>query len=70
MLLPTIAAALGGIVSLIFQMHMVVLTWKIHVKYRNDAIMAFLTRRRSVIYRKLKYVRQRRLLRKKRRFWV
>ena len=70
MLLPTIAAALGWIVSLIFHMHMVVLTWKIHFKYRNDAIVAFLMRRRSVIYRKLKYVRQRRLLRKKRRFWI
>ena len=30
----------------------------------------FLTRRRSVIYCKLKNARQRRLLRKKRRFWV
>lgn len=33
-------------------------------------MMAFLRRKRSVIYRKLKYERQRKLLRKKRRFWV
>ena len=70
MLLPAIAAALSGIVSLIFQMHMVILTWKIHVKHRNGAYMAFLTRKRSVFYRKLRYERRRRLLRKKRRFWV
>ena len=70
MLLPAIATALSGIVSLIFQMHMVILTWKIHVKHRNDAYMAFLTRKRFVFYRKLQYERRRRLLRKKRRFWV
>ena len=56
--------------SLIFQMHGVILAWKIYVKHRNDAIMAFLLRRRSGFYRKLKHARRRRLFSKKRRFWV
>ena len=57
MLLSAIAAALSGIVSFIFQRHMVILTWKIHVKHRNDAYMAFLTKKRSVCYRKVRYER-------------
>lgn len=53
MLSPAIAVAIGRIISFVFQMNMVLLTRKTHVKHKSDAIMRISSRKRSVSYGKL-----------------
>ena len=42
---------------------------QIYAKHRHDCLMAFMTRKRSALYRKLKIAIQRQLMRRKRGCW-
>ena len=66
MLLPAIA---GTLFAAIFQFQGFLVACQIYLKHRNDCLMAFMTRKRSALYRKLKIARQRRLMRRNRGCW-
>ena len=68
-LLPLAAISLTTILSLLLQLHGVILLWKIHEVRRNNLIFASIFRKRSYFLRKLKQHKQTLLNRKKRSCW-